>query len=68
MELETNKFNEVSEMKLKKLLLTLLIMFLSTGVLFACSAEDEEDPATDNGTEQQEQDTDAGDTEEEEPE
>ncbi|MFS0673469.1 hypothetical protein [Ornithinibacillus sp. 179-J 7C1 HS] len=40
-------------MKLKKLLLTLLIMFLSTGVLFACSAEDEEDPATDNGTEQQ---------------
>lgn len=53
MELETNKFNEVSEMKLKKLLLTLLIMFLSTGVLFACSAEDEEDPATDNGTEQQ---------------
>jgi hypothetical protein len=48
-------------MKLKKLLLTMLIMMLSTGVLFACSAEDPEEPATEENQTEQE---DNGDTEE----
>lgn len=45
----------MKEMKLRKLLLTLLILMLSTGVLFACSAEDSEsEDAETNETEEQE--------------
>ncbi|WP_156914216.1 hypothetical protein [Paucisalibacillus globulus] len=47
-------------MKLRKLFLTMLIMILSTGVLFACSSDDKEDPDTNDDTTEQQ---DSGDAE-----
>ena len=54
------KIHEVIKVKLKKLFLTMLIMILSTGFLFACSADDTEEPeSNDDTTEHQ----DSGDNE-----